>query len=1024
MRNYYHFSFTCPQCHVPYEMSRNNGSHLSFTETGNLICSECGTEFHPYVDFSKNFWYLKEHIRRIGINPDSPILRSSPLFWSVVLNEIENRYVEWAIQKPKGSFLITWPWSEVRFLPILLTEYSLSRNTEKIVVIGEYEESSPNTKFIGKLPLNEIFNKLICITDPVPVSDQLKKEMIQLKTNRSILFEQKNIVSVKYRKYGSGKIETYICPHSLKKCTNDVKKEASDNNFGKSYLRSITQKKKNGQELDGYSLNEVKEKIVDPECGHWDVTLTEQSQWSGKLNYNILWLAETFQNFEKIIWCQDLLKSVCYYNENQMGDTAANVHLISSKIDPNKIFSLVQKISPDLLIIENTDDMISDIRYMGPASKALMEYLQNPAGTVLLFSTNPEKRQFYNLESEKNVFSPIHMTIQTLDAYPVLTQLSPNSPHSKFPNPLSSMTSDLFNENRNKKISCQYIELDDLTSFSQTILSLLNSIDKEFARDIRFYLRRVISSPLNIIGDYSDSRFLSAKKGFAGLSITYGSIHNDLAEQADIGQIPKEIPNLFRNSFHSQYFSDTNQNKNPLKDEFFRKANELFTRNPCIYIIFVVNFRDVKGLEKIIGDDATLAKELKAKIFVSGWSDLHEKESILDANIPRYVISSQHPSLKYNLRNSQAKEFIFISDHDGIEGIKEIIDHRLLERFIFPIVTPTENWNGPLFLQESLGKIELPPPTRINEIYQNEDEESFQFSDWKHNDNEFHDPLQSQHLLNVDAGDEVVLCINRVDQAIFIPFGKSVMIHEGELPEDIPIDQKNSDAEIEKKLTDKEIILGRPGLFLSFRGIFFKFMMEYGKRKTFQKRPYSWEGYESLFNDSVFWIRLIEKAIQGYSNIDPKNCENADVIISKKLIESGITAKELGTVTGWLTNYDEISLNSGQYRLYRTEHPFRLEDLRIIFGVLQEFVANSDFTIVDPERVYAASLCLQDFRRKVFQSSPEDNPTFFSIRSGLKKEINNILVGAERFTPLIVKRVRITKMVQPMKILHNYRNYL
>ncbi|MDD5186804.1 MAG: hypothetical protein PHF57_01185 [Methanoregula sp.] len=940
-----------------------------------------------------------------------------------MINEIEKKYVEWAIQKPIGIFLITWPWPDVRFLPVLLTEYCISSPDEKIVVIGDYDGLSEVKKIISTPTLFEILNKTVFIDNPAPASEGLKKEMIILKKNHSLLFEQKKVVSVKYRKFGSGKIETYICPHSLKKCSNEVKKDASDENFGKSYLRTITHKKINGMESQGYNSQDVSNMIVDPNHGLWDVTLTEQDLWSGKLNYNILWLAEILQNYKKITSCQDILSSVCYYDETQVVDTTAKVHLISSKIGSDKIFSLIQKISPNLLIIENTDDMISDIRYCGPASKSLLEYLTHPSRTVFLFSTNPEKRQFYKLESEKNIFFPISVVVQTLDSSQVLTQLSPNTAQSKFHNPISSMTSDLLEE-RNNKIICQYIKLDALTSFSQTIMSLFDSIEKEFSRDIRFYLRRVISSPLHIIGDYSDPKFLSAKRGFTGLSITYHSIHNDLAEYADDGRISKDIPDLFHKTFYDQYLPETNQNKNPLRDEFIRKARELCERNLYNNVIFVVNFRDIKGLEKIIAEDETLPQDLKTRIFVSGWNNLHETETMVDINTSLFVISSQYPSLKYNLRNSQIKEFIFFSDNDGIEGIKEIIDLRLLERFSFPVVSSKENWDGPSFLRESLGKLDLPPPTRINELYQDEDDEIVHFSDWKHNDTESHEPSEYQPLSIIETGNEVVLCINRAEQAIFIPFGKTVMVQKGELPEDIHIDFKNSDAEIEKKLINTGIILGKSGLFLSFRGFFFKFMMQYGKRMKFQKRPYAWDGYESLFNDSIHWIRLIEKAIQECAIKDLKNQKNADAIISLKLIESDITAKELGTVIGWFTNYDEISLNSGQYRLYRTEHPFRLEDLRKIFIALQEFLTPSDLNKVDPEKVYAASLCLQEFRRKIFQSSPEENPMFVTIRSGLKKEINNILIEAETFSPLIAKRVKITKTVHPMKIISDYRNYL
>src|SRR5208283_4120039 len=423
--------------------------------------------------------------------------------------------------------------------------------------------------------------------DPIPANEVLKTEINQLKADRSMVFDLKTVVSVKFRKYGSGDIETSICQDTLRKCLNKIKKDVDG--FGSSYLRTIIQKKKNGPEKKSFDPN-----------GLWDVTLIEQEQWSGKLNYNVLWLGEVLANYEKIIWCQDILKSVCYFTANdQTYNLSANVHQISSKLDPDKLFSLIRRISPNLLIIENADYLVSDIRYNGPFSKELMDYLKAPAKTVLLFSTNPERRHLYKMESEKNIFFPIPVTIQTLDSGHVLTQLPVNFTESRFPNPLSSMLGDVV-EGRNKKIISQFSESKALTDFFEKLSPILSIVNDEFARNIRFYLRRVISSPLNIIGDYSDLRYLTARKGFTGQNITYDWIYTELEDYADSEKIPKDIPDLFRATFHSEYLPEESKNTNPLRDDFFRNAKEILGKNSSAHVTFVVNPQDTKGLEKII----------------------------------------------------------------------------------------------------------------------------------------------------------------------------------------------------------------------------------------------------------------------------------------------------------------------------------------------------------------------------------------------------------------------------------------
>jgi len=1025
MKNYYHSCFTCPQCHEPHKGSPADLIQLTLLENGNLICSVCGTEFRQMVRLPQNLPCINRYRPHTGLPVSDIDTANFPLHWNVVPNVIEKEYIEWVLEKPGGNFLITWPWKEIRFIPILLTEICAYTEDAKIVVIGGYEEIPYEREFFSCYSLPEIIEKTICIDEILSIPEDLKRELEKLKTNRSLLFELKNVVSVRCRKYGSGELKNWNCQDTLRKCINKIKKSSLEN-FGNSFLRNIITKKRNGEKSFGYNSDDQKKKIVDPQNGIWDVTLTEQEQWSGKLNYNIIWSCEVLSSHEKIIRCKDILKPVCYFStDGNSHNSSAKVHLISSKSDPDKIFALVNKISPNIVIIENTDDFISDIRYRGPFSRELLNYLKNPAPSVLLFSTDPEKRQFYNLESEKNAFYPLPMTFHTLDSAQVLTQLPENSPESRFPNPLSSEMK-LIIDRKSKQIPAKYVESEVLTEFYRTISSLLPCIDQKFANDINFFLRRVVSSPLNIIGDYSDLRYLTVRKGFRGPNISYDLIYSDLVEQAESGKIMNDVPESFRSSFHSQYQPEPSQNKNPLRDEFFRVARNILEQNSSACVTFVVNNLDIKGLGQFIAEDQNMGESLKSRLLVSDWRNLNEYERSLDKTIAHYVISSQYPSLSYNLRNSTTNEFIFIGDKSGIEKIQEIIDHRLLERFSFPIVKPMEGWNLPEFLKTTLNNVDLTDKKRIDEIYSDFDDEIFRSSALARSlgEDDKEKELPEYPLMSgIEIGEEVLMCMDRLDRALFIPIGKSVMIKKGDLFEDIQIDDKLPDAKIEKYLNNQEIILGKTGLFLSFRGIFFRFMMEHGNRMIFHKRPYSWTGYEELFTDSVLWIQLIEKAIEEYARKNSEDRKKAELFIATQLSQTKITANEIGTITGWL-KHDKIIVNSNYYNLYHTEHPFRLEDIRIIAYTLKDFLPAVYEETFDPDRVYAASLCIQDLRRKVFKSSSDTDQLFSQVRSGLKKEINNILLNTEIFIPNMVKRVKVTRQVQPMISIQNYQDYL
>lgn len=382
--------------------------------------------------------------------------------------------------------------------------------------------------------------------------------------------------------------------------------------------------------------------------------------------------------------------------------------------------------------------------------------------------------------------------------------------------------------------------------------------------------------------------------------------------------------------------------------------------------------------------------------------------------------------MNYSLRDSNINQFFFINDIIGIKKIKNIIDYRLLERFSHPIVRPKNDENVPDFFKQALEKTDIPSNEKIKEIF-TDVEDTFISPEWREKIRETDETTYTSNnegVSGIGAGEEAILCINKFDEAIFIPLTFSVMVRKGELFDDIYINEDLTEGKVEKELKNQEILLNKSGFFLSYRKIFFKFMMEHGNKVRFPKIPYKWIGYENLYNDSILWIKLIEHAIENYAKTYNEDIKSAEFAISEKIIESDITAKTIGTVMGWFKHYDEILLSSGIYRLYRTEHPFKFGDLQNIFKVLCDFIQSDELLLIDPGRIYAASLCIQDFRRKVFQSSKNDDASFISIKSKFNKEISQILINTETFIPLIIKRITLIKAVEPLKINPHYREYI
>ncbi|WP_460373379.1 hypothetical protein [Methanocalculus sp. MC3] len=965
----------------------------------------------------------------VNFNPHHPSKKiiKIPLFWCVEPNTIEKSYIEWVAEKPQGVFLITWPWEEVRFIPILLSEYQIKNSKSNIVVIGDYGKAIQDANQITNLCLPEIISKTLFIDEPVDPSVELKKEMNNFRKEKTLLFYRRIVTKIKFKSFGSRDLDESICLKTLKQCANEHKKKIIQD-YGIGSLRDIELTKLDGRTVSGYTKTELESGNIDTENGKWLLHLREERQWSGKQNYNHIWLYEILSNQNKIVSCQDYLKpSVHYLVGEEDHPNPGKTHLISSQSDPNQIFRLIKEIQPDLLIIENADFFIQDIRYHGSSSRALLEYIKNPVNTTLLFSTDPEKRQFYHLNSPENAFIEAGCKIHTLDSAEVMKKIGEISTENNYPSPLSSGIKDYLQKQRSN-FSVQYIEAEKLTDFSDIIFQITTTINTELAKDIRFYLRRVIASPLNIIGrDYSDLKCLTVHKGYFGLELTYNIIYNDLIESANDGDIPKGIPITFSQMFEELYLPNKTQNANPLREIMLNTAKNILEKIPTAYVSLIVHFNEVKGLERIIRDDELIHEQLMPRINITGWKGLKNKETFMEKEKPHFVISSQYPSLSYNLRKSEVKEFIFISDKKGLEGIKEVISKRLLETFAHPLFLPDVTRTMPPLIAEILDTIDVPEPGRVAEIYDDIDDEEIRFSVSTQSQN----PVQrsvdevNPEVCGIEPGDEAFLCIDNQNRGIFFSVGQSVMIRKDGFFSDIETDSRRSDNLIIKDLTGAEIILGKTGVYYSFKAIFFKFMMREGERITFRKEPYSWRGFINLFETSVLWINLIEKATEIIAEKLSIDFDSALIFVSEQLTNAEITAKELATVIGWCKHHEEITLESGTYRLYRTEHPFKRNDLRVIFEVLNSIIPGIIPNYCDPDEIYAAALCMQNLRLKVFKkTSDKMDGAYQQIRMGLAKEFDNFISGADIIIPVVIKRVIVSKSVKSMHIYENYNDLL
>ncbi len=1037
MKDYYHFCFVCPSCHVPYSAdSIFDIDQLHFGFDGNIVCTRCSTEFHPYLNFSFGYPYLKAAIDRA--EPSSLLCDPArvPLLWKADLNFIEREYLDWILRDPAGLHMITWPWYQVRFLAILLTEYCMKNGNSKVAVIRDLDEHMPDPRIIPALSIPEVFEQMIFFEIPPVCPIELRRE-VNKKDMKSLIFCLNTVVNIKLRRFGDGEIRERICHESMIKTENAVKKEVGLGN-----IRSITKKMMNGREAQIY-LN-IDENINPErvEKKRWDVTLTQREEWSGdtartgSLKYPGEWLGAVISNVDNINKVTDAIKYRKYvsYYDNVI-DPASNLHLISSNLEPEQIFSLVRKISPSLVIVENTDHLINDVRSKyREYSRELLNYLQSPARTVLLFSTMPEWRHFYNLDREETIFHSIPIAVHTVDTPQVLhliRQFPDWDTQSRYPNPFTSMIKETL-EHRTKVITPLFEEVPILTEFRDTVIANCKNIHDELSLIIPFYLRRVLLSPLNIIGGgIHDPRFLSPVwMQEADQSFTLDLIHTLLFLAAERGEIPSELPDIIREAFHSVYLPGGSP-QNPLREQYFVKAGEYLCRDTDAHVIFVVNPQDVKGFLRLINENEVLTDAQQSRISVSTWKNLRDEEMDLQDsreqdNRRTYVISSQYPSLQYSLRESTVKQFIFISDLDSKKKIEEIINYRLLERLSFPILQPAEGWDMPSFLRETIDQITIPPVDRIEDIYRDFDDEVFQSPAYKSGNRNYREIIEgtvsaeNQKRSIIEAGEKIFLFTDLMDRAVFIPRGESLMIRSGDFYSEITLEEKKTIARLENELLNKDILLNRSGLLLSFREILFRFMIEHCNRRPFRRGIYSWRNFEELYYDSISWRLLIGKAI---IECQKQHLHDAEDIIFRMITGTGTTAQEKSTVLGWVKKYKEIVIQGRHYRLYYTERPSRPEDMDGIIAALSEVLPPDDLINANPDRIYKAVLMLQHFRNQVFDVSLT-TPTILIIRSKLKRDMRTILSDTDTFSPHTIRRVVLKRSVEPMRIMQDYQQFI
>jgi len=1005
MRIYYHFYPTCPNCHEPHA----NGSPLKKTGDRILKCTHCGTYFRECIDFisasDKFELTVKTIVEREG-RKVKKTLANFPLVWRIKANRIEREYLEWICNSPPGKFLVTWPWRTVKFIPILVLEYLIRNPEKRAVVIGKISGENEEESTLVYPDVQTSFNSLLCLEGrPREMPKKIQKERNRF--DKTVLIEKKKFVHYRVRRRGTGFEAEDKCENTFIRCRNSIIKDLEEI-YGDGCIRKVDRiRLKDGEE-------KREEKIKNPD-GEIDIKLVERKEYTGNLYYKQRWLWDILLNTGMAKRAKNMISPLIVNSDSssRINDTGGRLYIIPSNNNPYNIFQSVKNISPDLLIIQNTDYFVKDKIYGGKRSRALLEYL--PAAEnccIVMFSTEPDIRHLYGLHQEGSIVETYDILTHTWDTGPVLEKLSKtdDQSESRYPNPLSSRWEELPDEGENPEI--EYVEvktLDKLNEFFEKVIALL---DDAIYGDIRRYQYHLRRSPLYLKGDYEMPEFFK-RWGEKLTRITYDILMDLIHEKADEEKL-KDLDDLMA----SIYTDKSGEQINPIMEQISQKINCLLDDEGC-YVTVVVHQQDVRGTEKILCDIG-FEDHIPGRLSVCSWNELAQKEDSIPEGALHFVVSTLPPYLNYSIYSSQISKFIFLGDQNNLKKIETIVKNRFAEARSRPLYLLSETDPVPEFLRQILKDTEILSNQEIEDIFS---ELVIEFGGAPRTEGGIpaHE-IEESTRYRLKPHDTVILVLDSNGRGMFIPPGASICVKEHETIDEINLDAVSSD-KLEKILRHRKILTNTEGLHRSFRSIFIKNMIIHGDKILFRKGPYEWRGFGELFKSAIHWIIVLKTAVRQLSVKTNKSQEEAETELSEYLASLDITAEDPDYICGWWSNYEDVHLGDKKIPLYKVEHPRSMTDIRIIYEGINGKIPEMQLRLEDAERSYTAAILIQNLRQSILKGK-KTKASLHRLRVRLESEIKDIVKTSPIFEVSSAYSVRLKKEVEPFRVLGSYYEYI
>ncbi|MDA8055063.1 MAG: hypothetical protein M0Z77_05355 [Thermoplasmatales archaeon] len=930
-------------------------------------------------------------------------LTNMPLVWEIKPNIIEEEYIKWVSQLNSPlHIIVTWPWDTVKFIPILAVEYLTTNKDKRMMIVDVSSSYNSDFTHIGVPSISELFRNSVFFDHSFSnfeISEEIKSEMKNL--DGVDVIQRKVVTEYEIRKIGQGNRSGGDCTESFLKCKNRFRKELSSI-YGENCIRN----------LDEIKLNKKRKRSRFNENGVVDLKLTEIEKYTGKLYYDKRWLWNCLLQSPEMRNPKKLISNISIHTPfPDLANKSAKLTFINLTEDPAEMFEYIDRVSPDLLVIPDTDELIRDRIIRGPKSKSLIRFLKtNKVSAVLMFSTNKDIRHLYHLY-DTPVDVNCNVISHTWDNDTVLNYLKVNGLgyESRYSNSLSSRWKEL-PQTVELKPSIELVPIDELNRLDNAVEISKFLQNDSLKEDIRKFVDELQKSPLRLKGSQNQVEVFR-RPGKALSSITYETVMESLRERIEESHF-KRTEEIFTSAYKLGSYRVT-----PILDRVVGIIKEL-TSSDQAYVTFVVNGFDVRGVTQLL-KNYELEENTSRHLQICSWRDLQSREDQIVKNKENVVIATTYPDIDYSVYHSPVKKYIFVGSNRNLEKINRVITNRMTEPRSRPVQPLLDAEQAPLLLKNAMKEVDL---SAIEGIQEELKDVTIEFGGLEGVPVSSAPRARHERYSKINSGEEAVLIINGEGKGMFVKVDETVTVKEGGYiteKELKPTNKKN----LNKDLIGIEILIDVEGFHRSFKSMFLKYMIRWARNIKFRKGVYEWNGFQDLYSSSVGWISYINRSINLYSEINRLEYEEAEEFMANFLSSLKLIASNPSYIRRWWTDYELTTIENRDYFIYSIEHTKSIEDTRKICIGINKRIPEANLEAEEVERSYTASVLLQEFRRSFLRSNTIDQQ-FRTIQSQVRREITAEIHESSFFKVVNAFLVNLEKEVPRLRVIENYNEYI